>query len=98
MTWSKSKLNDVYNRANRLATTDIAFRNELLNNPAKAIERLTGEKFPESFTLKVIESDPAYSATFILPPMSYGELSDGELDKVAGGLETCGSDACSSKS
>ena len=41
----------------------------------------------------MLESDPAYDATFVLPPPAAGGVSDRELDDVAGGA-VCGSYAC----
>ncbi len=42
----------------------MAFRKELLADSTRAIEALAGEKLPEDFKLKVIENDPAYTATW----------------------------------
>ena len=41
----------------------------------------------------MLENDPAYDATFVLPPPVAGGVSDNELDDVAGGA-VCGSYAC----
>lgn len=61
-------------------------RKELMENPPTAIARAAGEELPEGFRVKVIENDPAYAATFVLPPMVPDDLTDDELDTVAGGL------------
>lgn len=96
MAWTQEKVNEVYLQVQRLAQTDEEFRAELLKDPSAAITKLTGEEVPEEFKIKVIENDPAYSATFVLPPMAAEELEDGDLDEVAGGL--CGVDgACAAK-
>jgi len=97
--WSKDRINEVYNQAKTLASTDKDFRAKLLDHPVEAIEWLTGEKLPEDLRMKVVENDPAYTATFILPPIvQSGELADDELDYAAGGANSCTSDACASKS
>ena len=48
-----------------------------------------------------MENDPAYAATFVLPPMVSDELSGDDLDAVAGGLcavdGSCAANACAGK-
>ena len=47
--------------------------------------------------MNVVESDPAYSATFVLPPLVSEELDEDDLDMVAGGVclaDGCAADAC----
>lgn len=85
MVWTQEKINEVYMKVQRMAITDEEYREELLKDPNAAIAKLTGEELPENFKVKVIENDPQYAATFVLPPMVSDELSDEELDKVAGG-------------
>ena len=87
MAWTQEQINEVYAKVQRTAMTDEEFRAELLADAGAAIEKLTGEKLPEDFKVKVVENDPQYAATFVLPPMVSDELSDEELDSVAGG--TC---------
>ena len=81
----EEKVQEIYSEAMRAAVTDENFRAELLNDPGAAIERLTGAVLPENFKLKVIEEDPEYDMTVLLPPMLSDELSEEELDQVAGG-------------
>lgn len=87
MAWTQEKINETYAKVQQLASVDEEFRAELLAEPEKAIVKMTGEEFPEDLKIKVIENDPEYTATFVLPPMISEELEDGELDSVAGGLE-----------
>lgn len=92
--------------------TDEEFRKELLADPNGVIERESGGKLPEGFKVNIIESDPAYTATFVLPDMIGDELEDDELDQVAGGISViavasacgaaisvtaCGADACGAR-
>ncbi len=47
----------------------------------------------------MLENDPAYDVTFVLPPAVSGGVSDKELDGVTGGsafcaFETCAANAC----
>ena len=60
---------------------------------------MSGKEIPAGFRIKVLESDPAYDATFVLPPAASGDVSDKELDGVTGGsllcaFETCAANAC----
>jgi len=96
MAWTQKKIDETYLLARQLSATDSVFRAELLNDPSVAIEKLTGEKLPGKVNIKVIESDPAYAATFVLPPMVSGEISDDDLDNVAGGVASCGAVSCGS--
>lgn len=94
MVWTHDKVNKTYLLAQELAAKNKVFREELIRDPKSAIEKLTGEKLPESYNIKVIESDPAYSATFVLPLMLSDDLSDDDLDSVAGGMNSCASQSC----
>ncbi len=86
MEWTPENLNELYLKVQKQAMTDEEFRKDLLSDPNAVIEQETGEKLPEGFKIQVIESDPAYTATFVLPDMLGEELEDGELDQVAGGI------------
>jgi len=89
MAWTQEKIQEVYIKAYNLAATDEAFREELVSNANAAIEKVAGEALPENFAVKIVENDPAYSATFVLPPL---ELLEGDLDMVAGGSDYLGMD------
>lgn len=101
MAWTQEKINEVYVKAQRTAVTDEEFREELLKNPNKAIAKIAGEELPAHFNVKVVENDPQYAATFVLPPMVSEELSDDELDQVAGGFclvdGFCAAQACAAE-
>ena len=101
MAWSQEKINEVYLEVQRMAATDEEFRKELLANTDEAIEKVAGEKLPEGFKVKVVENDPQYAATFVLPPMVSDELGDDELDSVAGGFclidGACGAKGCAAQ-
>ena len=87
MEWTREKLEALYVEVQKKAMTDEAFRKELLADSTKAIEALAGEKLPEGFRLKVIENDPAYTATMVLPDLVGRELTDEEVEAAAGGVE-----------
>jgi hypothetical protein len=92
MVWTQEEMNEVYAKVMQKATTDEEFRKELLDSPKSAIEKLTGEALPDDYKIKVLENDPNYTATFVLPS-SAGELNIDDLENVAGGnieLTACG--------
>ena len=76
----------LYAKAQLMAATDEAFRKEILANPTAALEKLSGEKFPEGAKIKAIEQDPAYASTIVIPRFVGDELDESELDNVAGGV------------
>ena len=98
MAWTKEAMEKAYQQVVKKAVTDEAYRKELLADPGKAIEKVSGEKVPADVKIKIVEQDPAYQATFVLPPMVKEDISDAELDAVAGGcgidFGACGAKAC----
>ena len=76
---------------------DEAFRQRLLAEPRAAIEQELGSRLPESVEVRVVE-ESADTIYLVLPSASPvgqagGELSDQELDAVAGGQLGCGDTA-----
>lgn len=86
MSWTQEEMNEIYDRVRKLVLTDEEFREELVKDSKKAIEKLAGKELPDGFKVKVIENDPAYQATFVLPDFVGDEMDDAALDEVAGGL------------
>ncbi len=70
------------------AMKDETFRKMLLENPKAAIEEETGIKTPGAVNLHVVEEDPS-TFYLVLPPKTKpeteDELSEAELEMVAGG-------------
>ena len=62
---------------------DAAFREQLLTAPRATLESELGLQLPQGFQVRVAEESPDY-LLLVLPPV-IGELSDLELDAVAGG-------------
>jgi len=69
------------------AFKDAAFRQEVRNNPRAVLARDYQLQIPETVSIRVIE-DTEETFTLVLPPSqaSVQELSDAELEAVAGGL------------
>jgi hypothetical protein len=91
MAWTQEEMNEVYAKVMQKATTDEEFRKELLESPKTAIEKLTGEALPDDYKIKVLENDPNYTATFVLPDLR-NELDIDDLENVAGGFADCYAD------
>jgi hypothetical protein len=85
------------------AMKDDAFREDLKRDPKGVFARELGISVPEHINVEVVEESPS-KVYLVLPqtPVSTGvELSDAELEAVAGGWSsgstdcgTCGGDEC----
>jgi hypothetical protein len=71
------------------ASTDLAFRRQLLTDPRDAILDAFGVAIPHNFRIKFVEREPGVDALVVLPDVVSGsnELSDDDLESVAGGVE-----------
>ncbi len=74
------------------AMTDEAFKSELISNPKAVIAREMGQEWPEGVEIEVLESTP--KKLYLVLPLKVefeeihtDELSDKELEAVAGGLD-----------
>jgi hypothetical protein len=66
---------------------DQAFRQALVNNPKAVLAKEYNVQFPDDVTIRIMEDTPT-THTFVLPVQETAvqELSDAELEAVAGGL------------
>ena len=92
MAWTQNEIEACIESCRKKAAVDAEFRRKLLADPAAAVKEVSGKEIPAGFKIRILENDPAYDATFVLPPVA-GGVSDNELDDVAGGA-VCGSYAC----
>jgi len=68
------------------AWQDSSFKQELFSNPKSALEK-EGISLPENIEVRVVEeSSTAFYLVIPTPPVGTEELSEAELESVAGGL------------
>ena len=73
------------------ADSDRVFRQQLLADPAKAIHAAYGATLPAGFRVRFVETPADVDLLVALPaPGSKEELTDDDLEKVAGGTELTG--------
>jgi Nitrile hydratase, alpha chain len=86
---------DVREALVRTALKDEFFRDSLVANPKLAVERALGTELPEDMEVVVLQD--ADDKMFIVLPMQLpfetGDLSDAELEKIAGGFLDAGKDS-----
>ncbi|HEX4047011.1 MAG TPA: NHLP leader peptide family RiPP precursor [Elusimicrobiota bacterium] len=77
------------------AWSDAAFKAELLKNPAAAIKAATNAKLPNNLKI-VVHENTAKELNFVLPyvPPKSAELSDADLEMVAGGKGNVNAGGC----
>jgi len=85
MDWSNEEKMELYAKVQMMSATDEQFRAELIENPIAALEKVSGKKAPDGIKIKIIEQDPNYTSTLVLPEFISDELEEDELDDVAGG-------------
>ena len=75
-----------YQKVLQKTCSDDAYRARLVKNPNEAIKEVVGPVFPAGITFCVHENTDKIQH-FVLPPLpsSKAELSDVELEQVAGG-------------
>ena len=77
---AQEKMAEVLTRS----VSDIEFRQQLITNPRAALSRHFGKEIPESFQIRFVESNG--TPTVVLPDVATGELSEADLEAVAGGV------------
>lgn len=88
--WTQEEVNTAIAKVGEKAATDKTFREMVLHNPNMAIKEVTGLEVPAGFKIAVIENMPGIDQTYVLPDFRGGELTEDDLEKVAGGI--CGKD------
>jgi hypothetical protein len=85
--WTQEAIQENVKKIIDRATTDKEFRALALSNPAQAVEQTAGMPIPPGVKLQFVDNARA-NFTVVLPDMQEAdssELSDVELEQVAGG-------------
>jgi hypothetical protein len=84
--WTTAERKQAIDEALKRAVTDSKFRSLIKTDPRAALTEIAGMTLPATYRIRVLERD-GYDATIVLPEpvSSTGELSDTELERVAGG-------------
>ena len=86
--WTKEDLDKTKSTIAAKAAFDRDFRAEVLANPVAMIEKISGKKIPEGYSVDVIENKPGVVATFVLPNFYGDKLGQEELMAIAGGRKS----------
>ncbi len=76
---------------------DENFRQRLLDDPKAALEEELGTRLPEGVQIRAVE-ETAQTIYLVLPsssPLGEGELSERDLEAIAGGADTVWGATCS---
>ena len=61
MKWTQKELEELYQKANEKAISDMEFRKAVLADARGALTELAGRELPEGFSLELVESDHYYA-------------------------------------
>ena len=84
MSWTQEKIQETVNQLQEKAVSDAAFREKLTTSPSSAIEEIAGIQVPAGFKINIVDANEA-DLTIALPKVQNDELSDHDLEAVAGG-------------
>lgn len=86
MSWTTEEQNAAIAALLKRASSDADFHARAVNDPAAAVKEVAGRDLPSGFKLRLVENKGA-DLTLVLPDLQADsqELSDAELESVAGG-------------
>lgn len=84
MTWTEEKIQEVAKAIHDKSMADMEFRARFKTDPNAVVEELSGLQLPAEFKINVVDTEDA-DLTIALPAIETDELSDTELEAVAGG-------------
>lgn len=84
--WTQEESEHVEKEIRKRAMTDPQFRTLALSNPSAAISQINSKPLPTGYKVRCVEA-AGFTRTIVLPdPVSSAEeLSDADLEQVAGG-------------
>ena len=84
--WTVEEQQKVMAEVVKKAATDAEFRARCFADPSGAIEEVAGKPVPEGHKIQFVDGS-GYDVTLVLPGLveESGELSDEDLEQVAGG-------------
>jgi len=92
MSWTQQSFAAAVRQVVHKATSDTAFREQVLKDIHTAVKEVSGREVPQDFKINVVDGT-GYHLTVVLPAFNpSGELSDQELEEVAGGVVIGGVD------
>jgi len=84
--WNEQEVQTTLAEVMRRAATDPEYRALALRDPKAAVAKVTTHAIPSDFKLRFVDNEGA-NLTLVLPdPVPEGELSEQELEQVAGGV------------
>ena len=84
MAWTEEKIQEIAKAIHDKSMVDMEFRTRFKTDPNGVIEEIAGVQVPAGFKINVVDSEDA-DLTIALPRRATDELSDNELEAVAGG-------------
>jgi len=84
MAWTNEKIEATLQSVRKRAQEDAAFREKLKNNPKEALEAEADEAIPDALRIAIVDQNDI-DLVITLPKTLSNELSDVDLEHVAGG-------------
>ncbi|MBP1989988.1 hypothetical protein [Paenibacillus eucommiae] len=93
MSWTEEQVKETATLVIEKASSDDAFRSLCLTDIYAAVKEATGKEVPQDFKINVVDGK-GYHANIVLPEAkaSADELSETELESVAGGSKSGAND------
>ncbi len=86
MAWTQEKIEATLKSVVEKAQEDPSFREKLKNNPKETLAAEAGEMIPEFIRIEIVDQNDV-DIVITLPKIESDELSDADLEQVAGGKD-----------
>ena len=83
-TWNQKKFNEIVAEIQKKSVTDPEFRARALADAGAAVTEVSGESLPPGAKLRFVTQ--LEEVVIVLPPAAGDELSEAQLESVAGGF------------